>query len=209
MGVGLVTFPTQGVFNLPIKVFLLVVLAVVPTAIMGLGAREAFISLFSEVRYVGVFLFFTGVVLFLTRYTSKGDIYRPMELDSFRGFEQINWGKALVIGITQGLAIAPGISRSGLTISAGLFMGLNRNVATSFSFLLSIPTILGVTCFELWHMDLDKGEWEWILTAMGISYLVGILGLRSVLFFVRVGRLEIFSVYLWIVGLWAIWGRWA
>ena len=204
MGADVISFPTRREFSLPVKVFLFVCLGSIPTAAIGLGARELFVSFFSEVSYVGVFLCITGVILFLTRHKKKGDFKHSVHL--FEGFEQMNGLKALVIGTAQGLAIAPGISRSGFTIAAGLFMGLDRNVAASFSFLLSIPAILGAALIELRHLNLDEELWP-IVTATLVSYVVGLLGLRGVLFFARKGRLEIFSIYLWIVGLWAVvWG---
>ena len=139
--------------------------------------------------------------MFLTRHKGKGDFTK--DLNHFEGFERMNFLKALVIGTAQGLAIAPGISRSGLTIATGLFIGLERNTAASFSFLLSIPAILGASLIELRHLNLSE-EWGPMVVAIVVSYIVGLLGLWGVLFFVKKGHLEIFSFYLWALGLWTV-----
>lgn len=200
IGVDVISFPTTRAFSLPVKAFLFVCLGSIPTAVIGLGAREIFVSFFSEVKSVGVFLYITGIILFLTRYKKNDGGDFKDSLNRFEGFESMSSLKALTIGAVQGLAIAPGISRSGSTIAMGLFMGLNRDVAASFSFLLSIPAILGAALIELRHLNLNEELWP-VVTAVVVSYIVGLIGLRSVLFFVRKGRLETFSVYLWVVGL--------
>ena len=120
------------------KLLLLIVLATVPTGLMGIIFKDWFESSFSEPKLVGVMLLVTGGVLWVTRYV-RGQS---------RGAEGMTWRDALLIGIAQGLAIMPGISRSGATISTGFFCGLNRSLAGKFSFLLSIPAILGATVLE-------------------------------------------------------------
>ena len=110
---------------------------------------------------------------------------------------------ALIVGVGQGLAITPGISRSGLTISTSLLRGLDRDAATRFSFLLSLPAILGAAVFKM--PDLLDGSigyplW-WVLLGVAISALAGIVaigGLRSVL---RQGKLQYFAYYTWVLGL--------
>ena len=197
-------FPKTGTLSPPIRVFLLICLASIPTGVIGLFSRDLFLFISSEMKYVGLALCFTGGILFLTRHCKSGSTLGLF--DSFEGFDKISSVKALAIGTVQGLAIIPGISRSGLTISTGLFMGLNKNVATSFSFLLSIPAILGATLMELQHSSLNLNEsYGYILMTIITSYLFGLIGLKGILFFVRSERLELFSIYLWITGLWAIW----
>ena len=195
-----VAFPKTRERTLPLKAFLFVCLGSVPTAIMGLGAKDLFVSLFSEVQFVGGFLLITGVILFLTRYKPGDQEELQGTFNDFKGFETMTPLKALVIGFVQGLAIAPGISRSGATIAMGLFLGLNRSVAAHFSFLLSIPAILGASFIELRDINLSD-ELGAMLVAVLVSYVAGLIGLMATLFFVKKARLEVFSFYLWALGL--------
>ena len=203
----LIDFPKTRHFSMPIRTFFLIALASIPTGIIGLLSRDLFLFISSSTTYVGIALCLTGVILFLTGYRhKKGDTQGFFH--NFEGFEELTWRKALLIGSIQGLAIVPGLSRSGLTISVGLLMGLNKNVATSFSFLLSIPAILGATLIELGQPILNLGEnYPYIITTIVTAYLFGLLGLKGILFFVKSERLRLFSIYLWLVGLWVIWGN--
>ncbi len=213
IAVDVILFPKARLLSLPVKIFIWVVLGSIPTAIIGFVARDVFISFFSDVRFVGLFLCLTGVILFLTRYKRSEESHLKETLHDFGSFESMSGWKALAIGLVQGLAIAPGISRSGSTIAMGLFLGLPRNVSAGFSFLLSIPAILGATLLELGSLAFNEHEPLWLndslwpmLTGVAVSYVVGLIGLWSILFFVRKGHLAFFSVYLWILGLWAMLG---
>ena len=139
----------------------LIILGTIPTAAIGLFFKEDFEKMFASPKLVGGALLVTAVVLFLTRYTSD----RGRTIESFR------IGDALVIGLIQGLSITPGLSRSGLTISAALFLGIDRETAARFSFLLSIPSILGalVLQFELGANDTGVTAMVIGLTASAIT----------------------------------------
>ena len=117
---------------------MLVIAASVPTAIMGFLFKDSFEALFNSVFAVGCFLILTGIVINVAERYGKPrkDIKKVSLLDS------------ILIGIAQGCAIAPGLSRSGTTVSASLLLGLDRGLAARFSFLLSIPAILGATVFK-------------------------------------------------------------
>jgi undecaprenyl-diphosphatase len=112
----------------------------------------------------------------------------------------MKWIDAILIGVAQGIAIIPGISRSGATISMGLFCGLNRELAGRFSFLLSIPAILGATFLEMRKIS---GTSELLLTAMGMvaAFGVGILSLAFLMRLIKAGGLSYFSYYCFGVGL--------
>ncbi len=103
------------------------------TGILGLGFKDFFESLFSSVFAVGCFLLLTGAIILLGEWIGKGK----------RKLEEMNIWDAVLIGLAQGCAIAPGLSRSGATISASLGRNLDRTLAARFSFLLSVPAILG------------------------------------------------------------------
>lgn len=111
----------------------LIVVATIPTGIIGLAFNDFFESLFASVTSVGVFLLVTAAFLALAERLSRKALHEPSRL---------GWRHAVLIGIAQGAAIAPGISRSGATMAAGLGAGLDREQAARFSFLLSVPIIL-------------------------------------------------------------------
>ena len=172
------------------KLFLLIVIASIPTGLIGIFFKDWFESLFSKPALVGVMLLVTGSFLWLTRWVNKKS----------RPFVRMGWIDAFLIGIAQGLAIIPGISRSGATISTGLFLGLNRELSGRFSFLLSIPAIVGATFIEFQTIGL--GEEVWIsLTGAAAAFVVGLLTLPFLMSVIKMQKLSNFSYYCWIVGI--------
>jgi len=172
-----------------VKLFLLIILASIPTGLMGILFKDWFESFFSKPKTVGVMLLVTGLVLWLTRWTKNEG--RPLE--------QMRWIDAILIGIAQGLAIIPGISRSGATISTGLFCGLDRELSGKFSFLLSIPAILGAILLEFKKIDINQ-EFLAILLGTALAFGVGILSLKFLMRIIKFGMLKSFSYYCWGTG---------
>ncbi len=167
-----------------VKLFLLIILATIPTGLMGILFKDWFESLFSKPKVVGGMLLITGLVLWLTRWVKKEG----------RSMEQMRWFDSILIGISQGIAIIPGISRAGATISTGLFCGLDRELSGRFSFLLSIPAILGAVLLEFKKIDSLEGFWT-ILIGTLIAFGVGILSLEFLMKIIRVGKISNFSYY--------------
>lgn len=173
-----------------VKLLLLIILATIPTGLMGILFKDWFESLFSRPKVVGGMLIITGMVLWLTRWTRKEG--RPLE--------QMLWIDAIFIGIAQGLAIIPGISRSGATISTGLFLGLDRELSGKFSFLLSIPAILGATFLEFRKMDTSQELWT-TLTGTAVAFGVGYFSLKFLMRIIKFGKIGEFSYYCAVVGI--------
>lgn len=176
------------------KVAIFIIIASAPAAVMGMVLKPFVYMLFSSKLAVGIFLIATGTVLWLGEYSSRSRI-EPAGLTVW---------KSLCIGIAQGFAIAPGFSRSGATISTGLFVGLSKEDAARFSFLLSIPVILGAGLLELRDVDalgFVTGSRVPILLAFIASIVSGYLAIRLVLTVVKRRRLTIFAVYTWILGM--------
>lgn len=167
-----------------VKLLFLIILATLPTGLIGLFFKDWFESFFSQTRQVGGLLFLTGLVLYLTRFSRKEG----------RSLDQMKWSDALLIGIAQGIAILPGISRSGATISTGLFLGLNRELSGRFSFLLSIPAILGATLFEMRGRDLSLPLGTFLI-GTGVAFVTGMISLTFLMRMIRMGRLFHFSYY--------------
>lgn len=181
-----------------IRMALLIVLASVPTAILGLAFKEIADQLFSSVAMVGGAMLVTAGLLWTTR-------QRTGEGTGILAFTLV---AALTIGLVQGLAIIPGISRSGATITVGILLGLNRETAARFSFLLSIPAVAGAGL--LGARDLAGPEAiPLVVVAVGtvISAIVGYGALRLLVYIVRRGNLHRFAPYCGVVGIAALaWG---
>ncbi len=182
---------------------LMMVLATLPLGlVLAPGVEDAIVYVESHPRLVGVCLIVTATVLLLafSRKSEAGD-----ELDITPPTPR----QALLVGLAQLLAVLPGISRSGSTIAAGLGVGLPRFAAARFSFLISIPAIVGASVLELRKLAQETGTVDPIPYLVGfiVSFAVGLACLRLLLLLVRRGRIAGFSIYLYIVGTAAlIWG---
>lgn len=176
------------------KFAVMIIVASIPTALMGIVFKPFFESFFSSLRAVGFFLLLTGILLWVGNKMIHGR----------KRVEHMNVFDALCIGIFQGLAISPGLSRSGSTIFAALIRGLEPATATRFSFLVSIPTILGAAILSFKNvMDTGAAPLPFLPTLVGFfaAALTGILAIKVLINLLQRGRLNIFSWYTWLVGL--------
>lgn len=141
-------------------------------------------------------LLITGGLLFVSHFLSEKNKNKT---------DEVNWLKAIIIGLAQGFAILPGISRSGTTIAAGLVSGLDRVTAAKFSFILSSPIIIlaalyeGIKFFKEGHMD----NFNWIALISGalVAGIVGYLCIKYFIKFISKYNLLCFAYYCWIVGI--------
>ncbi len=178
-----------------VKTAFLIIAGSIPTAIIGIIFHTIADTLFSSVSLVGFMLIITGLILWRTRSIQK------IDQDNI----DFSFKEALIIGLIQGLAVIPGISRSGSTIAVGLFLGLNRETAASFSFLLSIPAIIGAAILTLKDVsELSLLQIGPILSGVLTSFVVGYIALMLLMHFVKKGRLFIFAPYCWFVGVTAL-----
>ena len=183
--------------NEQVRISVLIIIGSIPTAVIGLMFKEIADQLFSSIRIVGLMLLITGGLLWFTRRLEP--VGKPLKA--------VKAKDALLIGLTQGLAILPGISRSGSTISVALYLGIDRTVAGRYSFLLSIPAILGALL-----VSIDSGATHTsiptaiILLGAVASTLTGYLALKLLLMLVHRGKLFRFAPYCWIVGAMALGG---
>ncbi len=172
----------------------LIAAGTIPTGILGFGFHKIADQLFASLLIVGVSLFCTAGLLLGTRLVkTKG-----------RSIMEFTVYGALMVGIAQGLAVIPGISRSGATIAVCLLMGLNRDMAARFSFLLAIPAILGALLLSLASAEAGgPGELLSLPILLGTvtSAGVGYLALASLVRIVRHGRLFYFAPYCVLLGL--------
>lgn len=173
------------------RIFTLVLCGTIPTVILGFTLKDFFERLFASVTAVGFSLLLTGTLLWLTRRKTSRWGMGPFDM-RFR--------HAALVGLAQGLAIAPGISRSGSTIAVALLLGFQREWAGRFSFLLFVPAVLGAVTLELLHLNTVPNPLGPVLWGTAAATVVGYLALRFLLAVVRHGRFHVFAPYCWALG---------
>ena len=168
----------------------LILIGLIPTAVLGFFLRDVFRFLFNSLLAVGIMLIITGTLLWLTKITEEGN----------KDNVHLSILDAIIIGFVQGLSIAPGISRSGATIAFGLFRKLKKMLAIRFSFLISIPAILGAIILEWENPLLHEGELVNVIAGTLTAALVGYICLRILIRMVQKGHFYFFSPYCWALG---------
>lgn len=176
-----------------LKLCVLVILATIVTVAIALVIRPLELHNHPGITS-GAFL--VTALLLVAAHFARGTI----------GYNGINHKHALIVGAVQGLAVIPGISRSGSTITAALYSGISREQAGEFSFLISIPAILGATVLEMRHI----GELGAAVSPMALlagfmaSLIFGFLSLSLLVRLIRGGKLWVFSIYLVPLGIWGL-----
>ncbi len=169
----------------------MLILATIPTGIIGLAGKKIFISLFDRLDVVGAMLLITALLLWLAE-SRDPEHMREQELSP---------GKAILVGIVQGLAILPGISRSGSTISCAMLAGIEPKTAARFSFILSIPAIAGAALLNLKEIQaIPPSQFSACLCGALAALVTGLLALKLLLMIIEERRLRIFAVYCAVVG---------
>ena len=172
------------------KLGLYIILGTVVTVLLAYPLNEAAEKLVYSPAIVGGLLFITGFVLLFSEYMSK-------KFKAYR--EKVDLKTSVMIGLAQGLAALPGFSRSGWTIATGLFFGLDRTTAARYSFLLSIPIILGASMvYPIINIDLHEAlqyNWTAIIAGTLISCVVGYLCIKYFMKFISKFSLAIFGYY--------------
>jgi undecaprenyl-diphosphatase len=176
----------------------LILFAMVPTGIIALLLRSSVEHSFTRPVIAGIFLLISGSLLFATKFfPAKGRLLTAMRIKD-----------ALVIGIMQGLAVFPGLTRSGATISGGIFSGVDKEAAARFSFLLSIPAITAALIFDLPELrylaKVNAQLLAYYLVGAAAAGAVGYLSIGWLLKIIRQFHLFLFSFYCWAIGLIAI-----
>ena len=178
------------------KLPMYIVLGTIPIGILGLLFNDLIESFFESGATLGVGFIFTGIVLMYADKVGKKS----------RDLSELNIKDPLVIGTAQAVAMLPAVSRSGMTISSALSLGIERKTAADFSFLLSIPAILAAVVLDLYKM-LQNGENT--LAAIGIgpvaigmffAAVAGFIAVKAMLRLISNKKLYYFSYYLWGIG---------
>lgn len=179
------------------KIALLVIAGSVPTAIIGVFFKDFFKGLFANPTAICVALFATGLILLLAE--------KLKSTQSQEDISDFSLSKGFLVGLAQGIAITPGISRSGSTISAGLLLGLKGEDCARLSFLMMIPAVAGATLLEARPL-LKSGLPESLnavslLVSVAVAIITGFLSLKLLVYLVKKQKLSIFSYYLFAVSI--------
>ncbi|MGQ9552942.1 MAG: undecaprenyl-diphosphate phosphatase [Anaerolineae bacterium] len=170
----------------------LLIVATVPGALAGVFLEDWFAAIFGKPTWVAALLLATGVLLFAAERLAHAR--KPAE--------QASIGDALIVGLAQAVAILPGISRSGATISAGMSRGISRAEAARFSFLLAVPITAAAGLLSLAKSALagDASGLAMALLGAAAAAIAGFLAIRSLLRYLRSRSLTVFAYYCWLFG---------
>ena len=175
------------------KFVMLVIMSTIPTGIIGVLGADL-IEMSTKILLVpGICLMTTAILLFIADRCKEGEKLP----------KQVTYSNAFIIGIAQGIATLPGLSRSGTTITACLLSGFNRKFAVKYSFIMSIPAILGSLVLELsdvMNTPLKSEEIIYYLVGMLVAAVVGYICIKAMLYVVRQKKFTVFSIYCFIVG---------
>ena len=172
------------------KFIILIIIGTIPAIFIGLGLKDILESFFDDLAIVSIALIFTGLILCSTFLINNKKNNEHTILTS------------IFIGCAQAIAIIPGISRSGMTISVALLLGISPKEATKFSFLLAIPAIGGAGILTAFNMDINNSEIYQLSGFVGMltSFLIGFIALKWLLIWIEKGKLYYFGLYCIIIG---------
>lgn len=176
------------------KLGVMIIVATIPTAVIGLLFQDFFNGLYLSYVAIGIGFLITGVIMFLAERMGSAN----------KGIEKMNFRNAIFVGVLQGIAICPGISRSGSTLVGGLTTGLRREFAVKFAFLISIPSILGSVVLEVpdaLEAGIDQALLGPILAGMVVAAVSGFIAIKTMIRIVSNKKLSYFSYYVWILGI--------
>ena len=182
------------------KFVVLVIVSTIPTGLIGFFGKKLIEDASASLIIPGVCLLITGIILFLSDKIEN----------CWKIPKDVSWGEGVLIGIAQGFATLPGISRSGTTISACTFCGFERKFAVKYSFILSIPAILGAAVLELSDLANESMSASMIgsyVCGMIAAAVFGYISIRIVGQMVLSRKMRVFAYYCFAAGIFAIAGQ--
>lgn len=172
----------------------MIIVATIPTGIIGLTGKDLFSSMYLSLTAIGAGLIFTGTILWFAERINHGG----------KGVTEMKFRHAVIVGLMQGVAICPGVSRSGSTLVGGLLSGLNREFAVKFAFLISIPAILGSVVLEAPAAFEQGAGMDIVLPivcGVAVSAVSGYIAIKAMIRLVSNKKLYYFSFYTWALGI--------
>ncbi len=178
-----------------IDLWLKVIVAVIPSGILGLLFDDDIDRLFFNATTVAITLIVYGIIMIFIENKNK----RP----KFNNFSQVTYKLAIGIGLFQCLALIPGTSRSGATIIGATLLGASRYVAAEFSFFLAIPTMLGASALKLLKAGFAFSGFEWFALGTGsvVAFVVSIFAIKFLMDYVKKHDFKIFGYYRIVLGI--------
>lgn len=176
------------------KLGVMIIAATIPTAIIGFAFSDLFDSMYTSVLPIGIGLIITGFLLVFAEKIGTAN----------RGIKEMNIRNAVFVGLVQGIAICPGISRSGSTLFGSLVCNLDRKFAVKFVFLISIPSILGSAILEApaaIEAGVTAAQMGPVLWGMAVAAVSGLVAIKTMIKIVSDKKLSYFSYYVWLLGL--------
>jgi undecaprenyl-diphosphatase len=197
MCADLINKKSAGLENEYRRLGVFIIVGTIPTGIMGLLLKDVFAAFYTSRLVIGFSLIITGSLLWFAERSQR------MKTSELKPLSRMSWKNALTVGVFQGFAITPGISRSGSTIAGALLQGINKETATRFSFLLSFPAILAATLLETKEaMAYGMGDVTFpaLMAGIAASFVAGIFAIRSLINLIKKERLFYFAFYTWAAG---------
>lgn len=189
-GVSFAVSPAKQKTNPQVKLIGFILLSMIPAGIVGFTLKDQVEAIFTSPLLVSGMLIITGFVLFLTKFVRENN-------------KEVSTGKSILIGLAQAFALIPGISRSGSTISAALYLGVKREDAANFSFLMVIPVIAGATLLEirdLIKIGAESPEIMSLVVGFFTAFISGYFALKYLIIILKRKGFHYFGYYCWLVG---------
>jgi undecaprenyl-diphosphatase len=178
----------KKIFHLSFKYVLYIIVATIPAVFVGFLLKDLIDVLFSSVEVVGIALIITGLLNYLS--------YKHIEEN-----KDLNYKKSIFVGLMQAFAIIPGISRSGSTIFAGIKSGLSSQDAAEFSFLISVPAIIGANILEVFSNWGESINYTTYIIGFFAAFISGVFAIKLVIKFLKEKKFKIFAFYCLTLGL--------
>ena len=183
---GAVKKVTKGKSSFENKMFWYLVIATIPGALLGFLLENVVENIFrTKIWLIALALAIMGILIYL------GDKWADQHYKIETDFKHISLRQAFIIGLSQALAIIPGFSRSGTTILAARLMGLSKKAATKFTFLLSVPIIVGATILKVTDLTFNLETIVGVLVSFG----VGVFSIKFLLNYIKKHDFSVFAIY--------------
>ncbi|MBS3073131.1 undecaprenyl-diphosphate phosphatase [Candidatus Pacearchaeota archaeon] len=173
------------------KLWIYLIIATIPAALVGFLFKSYIESSLSSLLFLGIAFLFTGTILIFTKFSKQ--------------YSSLNLKSSVIIGLFQAIALFPGVSRSGMTISSSLFMGIEKEKAAKFSFLLFIPLSLGAFMLEIKDYLTSSTTINIPLVTLIVSFIIcaslSLLFLNLLFYIIKRDKFWMFSIYCYIAGI--------
>ena len=181
-----------------IKLWVKIIIACIPAAVIGLAFNDVFEALFYNFQTVAIFLIIFGIAFIVIENKYKGKSFKVQTV------QELTWKLCLIIGMFQLIAaVFPGTSRSGATIVGALLIGVSRVAAAEFTFYLAIPVMFGASLLKLvkFGLDFTPGELAILVTGMVVAFVVSILVIKFLMGYIKKHDFKVFGWYRIVLGI--------